>query len=195
MSMSRLLWSDRRGVAALEFALMAPVLVLVLLFGTIEIARAVRAATLLNLASNSAAQMVGQMTDMTSTSLGDVCKASALLMNRFNAANAATSPPLSLSIAYVTAKGKANPNDTTYVATLNWRTDTACAGTTGSMTTAPVTAASPLLLKTGDKVVVVQANYAYTPLFTSFLSTKLGTTLTRASYAPGLFTTVTCSGC
>ncbi len=195
MSVSRLLWSDRRGVAALEFALMAPVLVLTLLFGTVEIARAVRAATLLNIASSSTAQMVGQMTDLTSTSLSDVCKASALLMNRFNAANAATSPPLALSIAYVTAKGKTNPNDTTYVATLNWRTDTACAGTTGTMSTDPVTAASPLLTRTGDKVVVVQANYAYTPLFTSFLSTKLGTTFSRANYAPGLFTTIVCTGC
>ena len=187
-------WADRRGVAALEFALMAPFLIFSM-FGFIELARALRAAQMVNSASGAVAHMVGQMTTVvggSSRTLGDFCQGAGLLTGRFNPGTGTA--PLSLSIANVTAIGKSGPNDTAFTATLMWESDTACAGATAPSAKDALTAkAAPLLVRTGDSVVVVQANYRYVPFVSPPMFTFLTTTLSRTAYAPALFGSIRCT--
>jgi Flp pilus assembly protein TadG len=187
-------WADRRGVAALEFALMAPVLVFSM-FGFVELTRGLRATNMVNAASGAVATMVGQMTTVvggSSGTLGDFCQAAGLLTHRFNVAGA-SAPRLSLSIANVTAVGNSGPNDPAFTSTLMWRSDGACTGTTGIMSTDPTITARPMLTRTGDSVVVVQASYNYQPMVSTAMFSMLALTLGRTNTAPALFGSIKCT--
>ena len=187
-------WTDRRGVAALEFGLMAPFLVFSM-FGFVELTRGLRASNMVNAASGSVAQMVGQMSKVvggSSGDLGDFCQGAGMLTHRFNVAGV-SSPPLALSIANVSAIGNSSATDVNYTAKLQWKSLTACAGATGTMLDSEATAAAaPLLTKTGDSIVVVKASYNYQPTVSSAMFTMLALTLSRTNTAPALFGSIKC---
>ena len=81
---------DRQGVAALEFALIAPVMVAMLL-GTIELANAIRVQAKLNVAAGQFAEMIAGQVSVTQGSsdgpggiLGDLCTAAAYNLLPYN---------------------------------------------------------------------------------------------------------------
>ena len=187
--------ADRRGVAALEFALIAPFFVFSM-FGFVELTRGLRASNMVNAASASVAQMVGQMSTVvggSSGDLGDFCTGATMMTHRFNVASVSTTP-LSMSIANVTAIGNSSRNDPNFTATLMWESDTACAGA-ATATVGPylTSQAAPFLTKTGDSVVVVQANYKYQPMVSTPMFKMLALTLSRTNAAPALFGSIKCT--
>ena len=174
---------------------MAPFLVFSM-FGFLELTRGLRASNMVNTASGSVAQMLGQMSKVvggSSGDLGDFCQGAGMLTHRFNVAGV-SAPPLALSIANVTAIGNTSATDVNYTATLMWKNLTACAGATGTMADSDaMAAAAPLLTKTGDSIVVVQASYSYRPTVSSTTFAMLALTLSRTNTAPALFGSIKCT--
>jgi len=77
---------DDRGVVATEFALITPVLLLVLL-GVIELTNALMAERKLLNSVQSAADLIGQQTDVTTTDLNEIYLAANLTMSPLSTVN------------------------------------------------------------------------------------------------------------
>lgn len=176
------LWRSQRGVGAMEFALLAPVLVTSIL-GLAAVSQAIRAKMLLISTASSMASMVAVQHSITGGATGtlnDFCSGAQLIMQPYAAAG------LSIAIAsYTLQSGPAVSQD--------WEYDSACKGTAGSLTKSGSTLASPLLVSTGDSVIIVQAHYDYA---SSFISVLPSLTLTQTAYSRPRYSKVTCaSGC
>ncbi|QGZ60359.1 TadE/TadG family type IV pilus assembly protein [Paraburkholderia acidisoli] len=157
----RALLADNRGVAALEFAIILPIM-LTLVFATYEISQFVRAQLKVDSASQAIADMVAQqaagVTSGTSGSLGNFCTAGTLMMTPF--AVGTNNSSFSMAVASVTNYSLTGP-------TVDWESDKSCSTTATalgssakSLATSPTnlipTAGSP-----GDSVIVVTVNYVY----------------------------------
>lgn len=175
---------DRRGVAGLELAIVAPVLC-ALLFGTWEITQRLGAGLrTANVAEAVARLVAGQAAGVTPALMTDACAGARAML-------APDAPaPLALAIASVSNTGGTVARD--------WEYDTAC--TTAAT---PIGAAGAVALATayvnnkvaaaGDSVVLVRATYAYVPALTYLLG---GATLSHMAFArPRSNTTVPCTGC
>jgi Flp pilus assembly protein TadG len=160
---------DARGVVALEFALIVPMMVLILI-GIYQISQVVRVTMKLSNVAVAVADLVAQQDSVSggvTGSLGNFCKAAQLMMAPFPTGS--TTGPFSLSIASVT-------NYSTNNVKVDWEVDAACATTAtalGSSATTLVTSPVNLVPNSGpalttniagDTVIVVQANYKYLSL-------------------------------
>jgi Flp pilus assembly protein TadG len=163
---------DARGVVALEFAILVPMMVLILA-GMYQVSQVVRVTMKLSNVAVAIADLVAQQDSVTggvTGSLGNFCKAAQLMMAPFPTGT--TTGPFSLSIASVTNYSASNVK-------VDWTVNAACAttatgtGALGSSTTTLVTSPVNLLPNTGpsgttniagDTVIVVQANYKYLSL-------------------------------
>ncbi|HEY0203398.1 MAG TPA: TadE/TadG family type IV pilus assembly protein [Acetobacteraceae bacterium] len=181
------LGGDSRGVAALEFALMAPVLAL-LFFGIFAISQFARAKMLLSSTASSMASMVASQLTTTSTLLDDFCKGGSaaaggvqLMMRPY----AGTS--LSMSIVSYTKKSDSTLNK-------DWEYNRACQAVATSINTSSTqtNVATPLLPNPGDSVIIVQANYSYISSYTSIVPNM---TLIQQAFSRPRFSTIACSGC
>ncbi len=182
--------ADRAGLAALEFAMAAPFMV-VLLFGTIELGNAFRIQAKLNTAAGQLAELVAGQQSVTAPggSLADMCTGAT--MNLLPYATGSFAADIASGTNDHPSNRVAGSTDSTTVATyLDWETISSCPTT--SPTTMGVNGAyaladspSSLLTKTGlpptsssdygmgYSVIVVQASYVYTNISPLFLGNSL----------------------
>lgn len=170
---------DQRGVAALEFAMLAPVLVIALV-GLLAVSQAVRAKMLLTSTASSMASMVAVQRAVTGSSLGtlrDFCNGAQLTMLPYSA-NA-----LSMAITSYTLQSDLTVHK-------DWEYDSACQATAGSLAGTGTALASPLLAEAGDSVIVVQASYNFTSPYPNFMPSMA---LSQIAYARPRYSKVTCT--
>lgn len=155
---------DRRGVAAVELALLSPVL-LMLFLGTVEVTQLIRVKTKLALTAQAIQAMVAGQTTATANSLSIIYSGSQLVMTPF------ASSGLTASIASVsfTSSGSATSVD--------WQMLEG--GATSMTVSAACTLAAGLSLGS-DSVIVVKTTYAYTPVLSYLLGKSY--TLTQVAY-------------
>jgi len=136
---------ERDGIAALEFALIAPVLCM-LLVGIIEASQLHLAGRKATVATQSAADLVAQRLSVNQASLDDIGRAMVAVFQPFPSAT------MSYEIASVVA-------DAAGATSVDWRVtrgDVQGGGT--------VPAAALPLVTQSDSVIVVTVNYRYTPV-------------------------------
>lgn len=135
------------GVAATEFALVLPFLLLILL-GVVELSNAMQAKRKLLNAVQSASDLIGQKTDITSTDLDSIYLAADLTMTPLDTTS------LAIGVASVRF------DDTTGSPTLDW-TDSYNGGSVDT----PEDKATGRG-EAGASIVIVSASYTYEPLVT-----------------------------
>ena len=156
---------DRRGVAGIEFAIIAP-LMIVAVFGTLEIGRFIRAATRVADAASSLADLVAQQSTVTTSSMTNFCNGSLL-----------TLAPLSTS-TFSAAVASVTYSSSTGARASDWQ-DVTCGSATAM--TNQVTLATPLTPTSGDSAIVVTATYVY-KLSTAVVLAK-SITITRVAFS------------
>jgi Flp pilus assembly protein TadG len=168
------LMRDQDGVAAVEFALVAPVM-MVMLVGTFEVTEVLRCTMNVTNAAQGMADLIARSTSVTNgtpgvvgpTIIGDFCNAAKFRMGPFSTS------ALGLSMDSVYYDGL-----TRYE---NWSSQDTTSCGTGTTIASPVTLATPYLSNTGDSVIIVQATYHYvSPI--KFILPKHWT-LTATAYA------------
>ncbi|WP_206951710.1 TadE/TadG family type IV pilus assembly protein [Trinickia acidisoli] len=174
---------DSRGTAALEFALVLPV-VLAILFGIYEVVQDVRANMQLSNAAVSIADMVAQqsggVTSGASGSIGYFCRAGELMMTPFPTGATSGVGTFSVAVASVT-------NYSGSGATVDWESDASCSAAATAIGSAAITlATSPTNLvpnagRPGDSVIVVQVSYHYRSAIQYLL--PIDTVLTKTAFA------------
>lgn len=192
------LGADRRGIVAVEFALIAPFL-LALLFGLFEVASLVRVSLKLSHAANSLAKIVAQQqpanqntsppppVQVTKAELADFCTGAGYALTPY------ATDSLSAAVVSVTAGANGTPAK-------DWEYDAACSATAGVYASSAVTMVSggsngyTLAPTAGDSVIVVRASYSYKPLLHYILGS--GWTLTQTAFArPRVTGTIQCTDC
>ncbi len=159
-------FKDCRGVAAMEFALTAPFLALMLL-GVAELNNYITAVRKVSAAAYTAADLIAQETDMTSSELSELFQASRLVIHPLDDTD------LTLGASSV------RYDDTTGDPSVDW---------TGSYNGGSVSGATTLatgLGSAGESVIIVTATYTYTPIYSLLLSgtlTLTETSITRPRY-------------
>jgi Flp pilus assembly protein TadG len=166
-----------KGLALVEFALIAPVLVLLYL-GTIEGTSAVRAYMKVNAATQAYADLIANQPSVTKSSLAHYCSSVKLVITPLDATT------LSIASASVT--------NTNGVIAQDWHDIGQCGSGVGSI--AGLTQATGLTPYNGDSAIVVKASYAYSSVIRLVLP---GTqTLTETAAArPRQNSTVDCADC
>ncbi len=142
------LGKDQRGVAAVEFALVLPVMLL-MYFGGVEITQAVMVNRLVALTATTVTNLTSQYTTISaSTDMPDILNASAEVL----APNPASNAKVVVSLIAIDSKGNA---------TVSWsKTLNGTALTTGQSVTVPAALAVP-----NTTLVYGQVTYAYSPAF------------------------------
>lgn len=142
------LFNDRRGVAAVEFALTVPFLLL-LYFGGVELTQGVTLNRQVALTSTTIATIVSQYTTISaSTQLADILAASGQILAPYGAAT----PQVVVSLVTIDASGKA---------TVTW---SQTLGGTARTAGAPVTVPADLDIA-NTTLIWSETTYAYTPIF------------------------------
>lgn len=157
----RRLLRDRRGVAAVEFALIAPVMLL-MLSGIIELSNLLMAERRVLEAGNSVADLIGQSTDLSTSDLNDIYSAAAQVMSPF--------PSASLKIGVASVRY----DDTTGVPYLSW------SGSYNSGSVSNPTTMATGLGEAGESVIVVVVSYTYTPVLNTIIPASF--TLSETTY-------------
>ncbi len=195
--LNRLL-NDARGVASLEFAIIVPMMFMVLI-GIYQICELVRVNMKLSSVAVSVADLVAQqaggVSGGTSGSLGNFCAAARLMMTPFPTGS--SSQAFSLAIVSVTNYSPGN-------ITVDWEVDSACtihATAIGAAATTLATAPVNLLPTTGPSgtsgvagstVIIVQAHYSYASLI-QYLAPAIAT-MTKTGFShPRTNGVVTCT--
>ena len=145
------LFRDLRGAAAVEFALLAPVLI-TMFFIASEGANILLAANKTQSAADSVADLIAQQTSVTAASLGDIFHAGELIMAPF-----APTPfgVAASSVRFDPVNGSAS---------VSWQQ------ALRSPMVANATSLSTGLGDKGESVIIVRAKYVYTPLFTTLIT-------------------------
>lgn len=172
----RALRRDVRGVAAVEFAFLAPILIL-FYFGMVEFCQGYMALKRTGHVSSMVADLVSQSDSVTKTDLTDVFAIGDLIMAPF----AAT--PLTQRVSSVT-----RVNATTYK--VDWSVGK---GVTSKLTVAEAKIPSDML-EEGESVIVAEAFYDYSSPFDQVA--PYVTKFSRMSYLrPRTVDVITCSNC
>ena len=150
------------GVAAVEFALVLPVLLLILM-GVIELSNVLMVERKLLNSMQSVADLIGQSTDVTDSDLDDIFIAGQLVMNPYSTSG------LSIGVASVRF------DDTTGNPTLDW-SDGLNGGSVANALTLAVGRG-----EAGASIVIVSGSYTYTPLSSLIIPTTT-MSLTETSY-------------
>ena len=144
----RTLLRDYRGTAAVEMALLSPVLVL-LFFGTLEVTQLIRVEAKLTHAAQTIQDIVAGQAQATTASLQIAFNGGQLVMTPFTAAN------MTAAIASVSFGSNATPTQVTWQQVEN--------GDPGMSSSFACSAASGMSLS-NDSVIVVQVTYSYNPI-------------------------------
>jgi Flp pilus assembly protein TadG len=166
------------GLAAIEFAFIAPVLI-ILFFGTVEVCNALICRQKVTTVAASASDLVAQDSTITTAQIQDV----------FSALNSIIYPfPTSTSQIVITSI-KNDPNHAgQYV--VDWsQASSGTAHTPGASISVPAG-----LVTASGSVILSEVNYTYTPLATHFFTGPF--TMSDSFYSrPRKSAFVTCSGC
>ena len=158
------LWTERRSVAAVEFALIAPVM-LTLLFGTVEVTQLLRVYNKLGLAVQAIDDMVAGQNSSTVASVGNIVQGGQLVMAPFS------TPVLSTQVLSVTY------NSSAAASTVAWQV---LVNTTTSMTTTVACGLASGLSLGSDSVIIVKSTYQYKPILSHILASSY--TLSQTAY-------------
>lgn len=134
---------DQRGVSAVEFALLAP-LMIGLYLGCAEIADGVSADRKVSLTAAALANLAGQSTTITTTDMTNILDASTAIIAPYSAAN------LKMTISCINI-------DATKKVTVKW-TSTRNGGVSGAAVSVP-----SALTVANSQLILSQVSYAYTP--------------------------------
>lgn len=208
--MSRLL-SDRRGVAAVEMALIAP-LMLVLLIGTIELGNAFRVQAKVNTAAGQLAELIAGQQSVTASggSLADMCTGAAMNLIPYSRGNFAADIG-SMTVDHPSNRVAGSTDNTSVAPWLDWENISSCPtgspttmGTVGVLTA--VNTPSSLLTKSGAPAVyyggseyvmgysaiVVKATFVYANFLPMFLAKSITFTATAVA-RPRQNSEITCT--
>ena len=156
--------SDRRGTAAVETALMSPVLILMFL-ATVEITQLIRVEAKLARATQAIQDIVAGQTTATATTLGVAFTGGQIVMMPFGASN------LSAAIASV------DFNSSGAATAVSWQE---LENNSPGMTTTYACSTAAGMSLGNDSVIVVQATYTYLPIVSYLMGKSL--TLTQTAY-------------
>lgn len=137
---------DRRGITAVEFALVAPI-ALLLLFGEYTLCDAYSVKRKLTITAHTMADLVARQSSVSSTMVDSILNASAQIVAPYS------TTPLSIVVAELTTDSSGNTT-VTWSSALN-----ATALTAGAKITLPTGMAV-----NGNTLIWASASYAYTPL-------------------------------
>jgi len=143
------LFRDRRGIAATEFALLVPAMLL-LLYGTVEIGNALLLSRKLTAATQTAADLTAQEQTMSQAKMDDIFTAVNEIMRPFSTAGAGY---------VVTSIVRDSATNTTKVV---W--SKSYGSGVAMNANAIVTVPANMLPALGDTVILAQLSYTYTPL-------------------------------
>jgi Flp pilus assembly protein TadG len=138
---------DHRGVAALEFALITP-MILGAYFGMSELSSAMMTQRRTSHSASALGDLATQYQTLHSTDISNIFAASSIIMQPFSTS------PLQLRLTSITLQSSGK-------ATVDW---SQVQGGLAAYTTGSTIAALPagLLVNTGDNIVMSEAKYAYT---------------------------------
>jgi Flp pilus assembly protein TadG len=176
MGLARRFARDRRGVAAIEFALIAPVLVL-LYCGVAELGQAFLADSRTGHAASTVGDLVAQTDTLTATNVDDIFAVGGTIMAPFPTAS------LQMRVTSVTADATGKP-------LVDW------SRSYGGypVLTAKTAVTVPVTMAAGDSVIMAQSQYQYTSVIQYILPHAL--TYTAAYYLrPRRSGQVTCPSC
>jgi len=167
--------SERRAVAAVEFAMLLPVLVSLYL-GCVELSRGIAADRKVTLVAHTVADLATQFTDIADSDMSNILNASAAIMAPYAASS------LQAVVSELAIDNKGN-------ATVVWSdTLNGTARTPGQTVTIPSTLAIP-----NTYLVLGETTYSYNPIFGYVITGTL--TLTDKIYMqPRVVTCVTRNG-
>lgn len=152
--MARQLKANIAGVAAVEFGLIAPLL-LIMLIGTVEISRAISIDRRLGLATAMVGDLVAREEDMTAADLNAIYDIVEHVMEPYDVND------LKLAVIPVQASSTNKTNTRVYASSAN---RPAFNGKSNPSTCATY-ALTTGLVDEGDSVIVVESSYDYRPLF------------------------------
>jgi len=181
---NRTFGGDRRGVAAVEFALVAPMMVFCYL-GVSIIASALLVQRRAEHVASSLADLVAQEATTSPNTLADICAVSTTIMQPYDSSS--TSLTMRLSSIQEDASGNK---------TVGWSYN--CQGTTALTKGAAYNGAAASYLAVSQSVIMAEVTYTYTsPLGTTNISWLPGSyTFTNAFYLqPRESQNVTCATC
>lgn len=135
---------DSRGVSAVEFAMLAPMMI-VLYLGCVEISDGVAAQRKVSLTSAALANLAAQVTTISNTEMNDIIAASTAIVAPYSSAN------LKMSVSCLNIDADKN-------VTVKW--SKASGGATPLSGSASVPSA---LLIADTELIYAEASYAYTP--------------------------------
>lgn len=151
----RRLRADRRGAAAVEFAIILPVM-LVLFFGTVELSNGVAVDRQVTLTARTLSDLISQAATISDTDVSNAFAASSAIMAPYSAT------PLKAIISEIKIDSSGN-------ATIAWsKASNATAYTAGASVTLPSALAVP-----STYLIWGQATYTYTPVVGYVLKTAL----------------------
>lgn len=153
-SAARRLQADRRGIAAVEFALLLPFL-LILLIGMSETVTALNTDRKVSQVASSAADLVAQTETISVGEIADIMVAAEQIMLPYS------DSPLDVIVASVTFNEAGQPK-------VDWSLNKSGANIWGSETTPPIDIPESISVA-GSSLIVGKASYTYVPLFASML--------------------------
>jgi len=172
----RRLVPDQRGVAAVEFAMLLPLMV-TLYLGGVQLSQAVAIDRKMTLISRTVADLVAQVTSVSSSDMTNILAASSAIIAPYS------STKLKLTVSSVTI-------DSTGKATIAWsKTLNGTARTVGSTVTLPTA-----LDVANTSLIWGESSYAYTPPV-GYVITGTMTLSDQIYMAPRLSTSVACNAC
>lgn len=135
---------DRRGVSAVEFALVAPVMIC-LYFGCVEVSDGVAVDRKVSLTAAALANLSAQVTTISSTDMTNILDASGAIIQPYD------SSKLKMTITCITIDANKN-------ATVKWSVTRNGAANSGTMTLPSALAVA------NTQLILAEASYAYTPI-------------------------------
>jgi Flp pilus assembly protein TadG len=184
----RRLAKAQEAVIAVEFALIAPVLLLIF-FATFEVARAIDCRTRVVDAGSTAADLVAQTSSVTTTSLDNIYAAAQAIVYPYDTS------AVKIAITSIKADGttltitNGSSNYCTAVSTtcVEWNY-------TKNGATVASSATIPSGLSSGQGIIMVKITYAYTSPTTQFLTNTI--TMSQTTYAIARSgAAITCTNC
>ncbi len=174
---------DRRGVSAVEFALLAPVLIMLYL-GVSVLCGALLAERKAINTTSALADLTAQLSNTTPSSLADICSAANTIMAPYST----TSSALQARISVVSKDSSGNT-------TVSWSYP--CQGLTALSKGAPYSGPAAAMLADGQSMVISELQYVYNaPLTTGFTWLPASHTFSETFFLqPRESQTVACSTC
>lgn len=136
---------DRRGVSAVEFALLAPVMI-GLYLGAVEISDGVSADRKVSLIAAALANLTAQATTISTTDMSNILDASSAIVSPYNASL------LKMTVTCIAI-------DANKVAKVKWSQTRGGTANSGTITIPGALAVA------NSQLVLAEASYAYTPIF------------------------------